>query len=381
MHVTGITTENPCYTCKCVNNIVQCEDIRKYCPSTTGCGTLEEKLPDQCCQRCKGCRVSNGTVIESGATWYSPDNPCIQFACHSGVLTQDKVQCDASCPGKELSPEPGQCCPSCPQCYLHGYSLKDDEEMPDPADPCRTCHCRQGKLTCQRMTCPVLPCLAQIQYTPRGHCCPRCPRARPDYRQQDKCLFQNRLYRSLETWDSDTCTTCTCTADLTPFCSREGCKPAHTPLSCTLNGETHSHDSTWATNDCKTCRCRQGIVECSRTQCPDCPPGTVSVPQPDDCCPACRRSKPIPETDGVCTVFGDPHYKTFDGKIYNFQGSCKYLLTQDCSDEGPNNSNFSIRITNDARDTVAFSWLRTVTVRMGGTKVSLLQRMRVKEWL
>ena len=39
---------------------------------------------------------------------------------------------------------------------------------------------------------------------------------------------------------------------------------------------------------------------------------------------------------------------------------------------------FSIRITNDARDTVAFSWLRTVTVRLGSTKVSLLQKMRVK---
>jgi hypothetical protein len=78
-------------------------------------------------------------------------------------------------------------------------------------------------------------------------------------------------------------------------------------------------------------------------------------------------------------VFGDPHYKTFDGKVFNFQGSCKYLLTKDCSVKEANSSNaFSIRITNDARDTVAYSWLRTVTVRMGTTKVSLLQKMRVK---
>lgn len=63
--------------------------------------------------------------------------------------------------------------------------------------------------------------------------------------------------------------------------------------------------------------------------------------------------------DAVCTVFGDPHYKTFDGRFYSFQGSCKYQLTGDCVGQ-----TFSIRVTNDARSTKTSSWTRTISIRV-----------------
>lgn len=61
----------------------------------------------------------------------------------------------------------------------------------------------------------------------------------------------------------------------------------------------------------------------------------------------------------MCTVFGDPHYRTFDGKFYSFKGSCKYQLASDCSGH-----TFSVRVTNDARSTRFSAWTKTIAIKV-----------------
>ena len=125
----------------------------------------------------------------------------------------------------------------------------------------------------------------------------------------------------------------------------------------------------WSLDSCRTCQCLDGTAKCAFKQCPKavCKPNEILKKDDKECCEKCV------ESPGVCTVFGDPHYKTFDGKFFSFQGSCKYQLAADC-----HKHTFSIRVTNDGRNKKFSSWTKTVTLKMGAMKVTLGQKKRVK---
>lgn len=77
---------------------------------------------------------------------------------------------------------------------------------------------------------------------------------------------------------------------------------------------------------------------------------------------------------GYCAGWGDPHYVTFDGLYYSYQGNCTYVLVEEIT---PTLGNFGVYIDNyhcDANDRV--SCPRTLVVRYQSQEV-LIKTLRM----
>ena len=79
---------------------------------------------------------------------------------------------------------------------------------------------------------------------------------------------------------------------------------------CQLHGKSFK-PGTKITKGCKNCICTNGHWSCTESKC-----------------------------SSTCSVIGDPHYTTFDGKRYDFMGNCTYYLVK--------GDNYSVEAENGA---------------------------------
>ncbi|KAL6448316.1 hypothetical protein ACFW04_000340 [Cataglyphis niger] len=379
-----------CFHCICKNGFVEC--LKQQCPNIDGCFALQYPREDECCHKCTGC-VLDGVYHASDTEWTEENDPCYVFTCKASVVTKAKLECYTPCSNPKPAP-PGQCCPICDGCLVNGQKVTADRSVTTTEDPCVTCRCNNNKqLTCAKLACPMLNCpTAKIVDDP-GKCCPRCQgigRFLPP--PKGACILGTHMIKSGTQFCTDPCTCCTCT-NSTLSCVRDTCPVLECPselqttlpnrccpqcpaiqesrASCSYGGRTYQDGEDWKLDSCKTCTCKQGKVRCAMPMCPQlnlpCPPYSKLEHPEGQCCPRCV------ESDGICTVFGDPHYRTFDGKFYSFKGACKYQLVNDCATH-----TFSIRVTNDARKTKSSAWTKTIALKISDLKVNLGQKMRVK---
>ena len=104
-----------------------------------------------------------------------------------------------------------------------------------------------------------------------------------------------------------------------------------TQKTCTYDDVVYQHGEQIKPNCTTKCICQNGQWTCSRTNC---------------------------FKGATCYASGDPHYSTFDGKRYDFQGICEYVLAKDCQ-----RGRFTVTVVNtQCASTVSCTNQVTVTV-------------------
>ncbi|KAM7035917.1 IgGFc-binding protein-like [Passerculus sandwichensis] len=80
----------------------------------------------------------------------------------------------------------------------------------------------------------------------------------------------------------------------------------------------------------------------------------------------------IQETFSTCWLAGGSHYRSFDGKTFDFMGTCAYTLTTIC-DPDPTLPAFSVEVTKKEKENSKVSSISSITIHVDNVTITAVQ--------
>ncbi|XP_025103924.1 cysteine-rich motor neuron 1 protein-like isoform X1 [Pomacea canaliculata] len=282
-----------------------CKEISLFTCNTTDCDKSDTELcpPDS--------ELVFSAAADVASYCHCNLSRCAVPGCATGftpILVQQGTGVPGNCCDEHICIRLSAChhvtCPpvseeECPQ---------DSERLPPVWTDDGCCQVNDGCVCRRNEVCRPVECPSgfQIQVISRstgnpGSC---CTKFRCVNETGLTCIYENKEFQNGESWQIETCTTCTC-KDGISRCRVSSCTPPPCGWMVIPEGQCcpvckgcvsdsgglYNNSDVWRENDCVTCQCQDGQVQCQAEMCAsDCVhPKYI----PGRCCPVCDEPDPL----------------------------------------------------------------------------------------
>ncbi|XP_033102325.1 SCO-spondin-like [Anneissia japonica] len=268
-----------------------------------------ELVIDHCAIQCEGNSIYSECSRGCGRTCHQLAFPCFKDDfCVAGCV----------CPDGQAISDNGECVP-----YSACYCTFEDQTYPPGAElerPCMTCVCTNGTFECDGEECAdEVQCPNNLVYSQHASPCPKTCR---NYDNYQPCSGSTR-------------SGCECPENY--VLAYDTCVlPENCP--CLHGGIRYNSGETMQPDACNTCTCHGRMWDCTTEQC-----------------------------SGTCSVVGEGHFSTFDGRMYTFAGPCQYILAEEV------NQAFSIDVTTVLCGSSGITCTRAIDIHIGNITVFMVR--------